>query len=77
MGVINMTPDSFSDGGKYNKINSALEHAKYFIKKGCKIIDVGGRVYKTRCKRNKFKNEWKRIKGFFKKTKKLKLFNFS
>ena len=37
-----MTPDSFSDGGKYNKINSAIEHAKYFIKKGCKIIDVGG-----------------------------------
>ena len=42
MGVINMTPDSFSDGGKYNKINSALERAKYFIKKGCQIIDVGG-----------------------------------
>ena len=30
MGVINMTPDSFSDGGKYNKINSALERAKLF-----------------------------------------------
>ena len=44
MGVINMTPDSFSDGGRYNKTSSALERAKYFIKKGCQIIDVGGEV---------------------------------
>ena len=33
MGVINLTPDSFSDGGKYNKTNSALEHSKFLLKK--------------------------------------------
>ena len=42
MGVINLTPDSFSDGGKYNKNNKGINRAKYLIKKGCKIIDVGG-----------------------------------
>ena len=42
MGVINLTPDSFSDGGKYNKKNGGFDHAKYLIKKGCKIIDIGG-----------------------------------
>ena len=32
MGVLNLTPDSFSDGGKYNKNNSGYNHAKKFIK---------------------------------------------
>ena len=41
MAVINMTPDSFSDGGEYIQINSAIARANYFIKKGCEIIDVG------------------------------------
>ena len=72
MGVINLTPDSFSDGGKYNKINSALARAKYFIKKGCKIIDVGGESTRPGAKEISFKKEWRRIKGFFQKTKNLK-----
>ena len=72
MGVINMTPDSFSDGGKYNKINSALARAKSLIRKGCKIIDVGGESTRPGAKEINFNTEWKRIKPFFKKTKKLK-----
>ncbi len=71
MGVINMTPDSFSDGGKFNKTSSAIDRARYFIKKGCKIIDVGGESTRPGAKELNFKNEWKRIEGFFKKTKKL------
>ena len=71
MGVINMTPDSFSDGGKYNKINLALKRAKYFIKKGCQIIDVGGESTRPGAKEINLNSEWKRIEGFFKKTKKL------
>ena len=71
MGVINMTPDSFSDGGKYNKANSALERAKYFIKKGCQIIDIGGESTRPGAQEINLKNEWKRIESFFKKTKKL------
>ncbi|MCF6269760.1 MAG: dihydropteroate synthase [Melioribacteraceae bacterium] len=42
MGILNVTPDSFSDGGKYNNINSATEHALEMIEDGADIIDVGG-----------------------------------
>lgn len=42
MGILNVTPDSFSDGGKFNSINEALQHAKEMIKQGASIIDVGG-----------------------------------
>ena len=38
MGVINLTPDSFSDGGKYNKKNLGFERASYLIKKGCSAM---------------------------------------
>ncbi len=42
MGILNVTPDSFSDGGKYNNVNSALEHTKKLISDGADIIDIGG-----------------------------------
>lgn len=42
MGILNVTPDSFSDGGRYLKIDSALEHAKKMVEDGADIIDVGG-----------------------------------
>lgn len=42
MGILNVTPDSFSDGGKYNAIEAAVEHAKRLIADGAKIIDIGG-----------------------------------
>ncbi|MFY3791134.1 dihydropteroate synthase [Ureibacillus sp. MALMAid1270] len=42
MGILNVTPDSFSDGGKYNSIENAVEHAKKMVADGAKIIDVGG-----------------------------------
>ena len=42
MGILNVTPDSFSDGGKFNNINSATEHALEMIEAGADIIDVGG-----------------------------------
>lgn len=42
MGILNCTPDSFSDGGRYNSIDSALRHAEQLIKDGADIIDVGG-----------------------------------
>jgi len=42
MGILNVTPDSFSDGGKYNTLDRALFHAEKMIKDGAKIIDVGG-----------------------------------
>lgn len=42
MGILNVTPDSFSDGGKYDHLDAALKHAEEMIKDGAVIIDVGG-----------------------------------
>ena len=42
MGILNVTPDSFSDGGKYNSIEKALEHTREMIENGVDIIDIGG-----------------------------------
>ena len=42
MGILNVTPDSFSDGGQFNAIDSALAHAKDMIAAGATIIDIGG-----------------------------------
>ncbi len=41
MGILNLTPDSFSDGGKFNNEKSALEHAEKLLKDGADIIDLG------------------------------------
>ena len=42
MGILNVTPDSFSDGGKFNNISSALFHVEEMIKDGASVIDIGG-----------------------------------
>lgn len=42
MGILNVTPDSFSDGGTHNRLDDALEHAQRMIDEGADIIDVGG-----------------------------------
>lgn len=42
MGILNVTPDSFSDGGKYNSLDAALVHAEQMIQDGADILDVGG-----------------------------------
>ncbi len=42
MGILNVTPDSFSDGGKFDNIENALNHAKKMISEGADIIDLGG-----------------------------------
>lgn len=42
MGILNVTPDSFSDGGKWNSIDAALHHAQDMIADGADILDIGG-----------------------------------
>ena len=74
MGVINLTPDSFSDGGKYNKKNSGYNHANYLIKKGCKILDIGGESTRPGAKDISKITEWKRINKTLIKIKKLNKF---
>lgn len=42
MGILNITPDSFSDGGKWNHLDEALRHTEAMIADGADIIDIGG-----------------------------------
>ena len=42
MGILNLTPDSFSDGGEFNSLDNAIEQGKRMINEGADIIDVGG-----------------------------------
>jgi len=70
MGVLNMTPDSFSDGGKYNKKNKAFHRIKSMINSGADIIDVGGESTRPESKIISTKNEWTRIREIVKNFKK-------
>tara|TARA_B110000438_G_scaffold230675_1_gene225765 strand:- start:377 stop:1153 length:777 start_codon:yes stop_codon:yes gene_type:complete len=62
MGIINLTPDSFSDGGKFNKMDLAIKQALYLKKQGAHIIDIGGESTRPGSKEITVKNEWNRIK---------------
>lgn len=42
MGVLNVTPDSFSDGGKFNSLDRAMQRAQEMIEQGATVVDVGG-----------------------------------
>ncbi|MDA7576546.1 dihydropteroate synthase [Candidatus Pelagibacter sp.] len=61
MGILNLTPDSFSDGGKFNTKNKGLKHAKEMFKFGANIIDIGGESTRPGSKTINKKLEWKRI----------------
>ena len=61
MGVLNLTPDSFSDGGKFNKKNKGVKHALQMYRLGANIIDVGGESTRPGSKTINAKIEWKRI----------------
>ncbi|WP_191489702.1 dihydropteroate synthase [Pseudomonas sp. FEN] len=42
MGILNVTPDSFSDGGRFNHLEAALSHARAMVEAGATLIDIGG-----------------------------------
>lgn len=42
MGILNVTPDSFSDGGQFNAVNKAIQHCQQMMNEGATIIDIGG-----------------------------------
>ena len=42
MGILNVTPDSFSDGGDFNSVEKALKHAKEMVAEGADMVDIGG-----------------------------------
>ena len=62
MGILNLTPDSFSDGGKYNKKSTSKKHLKYLFKSGADIVDIGGESTRPGSKPVSSKVEWRRIK---------------
>ncbi len=72
MGVLNITPDSFSDGGKFNKKVSAKRQIKKLIIDGAKIIDIGGESTRPGSKEILPTEEWLRVKkvmGYLKSKK--------
>ena len=74
MGIINLTPDSFSDGGIYNNNMKAFKRARELHNYGCDIIDLGGESTRPGSKTVDEKKEWNRIKGPLKKISKLKVY---
>ena len=62
MGILNMTPDSFSDGGKFNTKKKSFLHISKMVKCGADIIDVGGESTRPGSKNIDSKVEWKRRK---------------
>jgi dihydropteroate synthase len=63
MGILNVTPDSFSDGGKFNTIEAAIAQAKKMVADGAKIIDVGGESTRPGYTRISDEEEIERIKS--------------
>jgi len=61
MGVLNVTPDSFSDGNQYNSVESAVDHAKLLILAGAQIIDIGGESTRPGAERVTLEEEQSRV----------------
>ena len=73
MGILNITPDSFSDGGKFNKKNLADKQLNYLFKCGADLVDIGGESTRPGSKSISTKIEWKRIENILKKIDKKKI----
>ncbi len=72
MGVLNITPDSFSDGGRYIQSEKAKKHMDSLFRSGADIIDIGGESTRPGSKSIKSIVEWKRIKNILEKINKKK-----
>jgi len=66
LGVLNLTPDSFSDGGKFNTKKKGINHAIKLYKEGADLIDVGGESTRPGSKEVNKEDEWNRIKDILK-----------
>jgi len=67
MGVVNVTPDSFSDGGKFLNANAAVRHALQLIEQGAEILDLGGESTRPKAKPVSEKEELRRVIPVIKK----------
>ena len=66
MGVLNLTPDSFSDGGKYNSKKKGVDKALKMLQSGANIIDIGGESTRPGSREVSTKLEWKRVGNIIK-----------
>ena len=73
MGILNLTPDSFSDGGRFNKTEDALSCAELMIESGVDIIDVGAESTRPGSEEVNEEIEWSRIKDILPQLYKLKI----
>jgi dihydropteroate synthase len=63
MGILNVTPDSFSDGGKFDRLDAALAHAAKMDEDGADIIDIGGESTRPDALEVESHEEWRRLEG--------------
>lgn len=61
MGVLNVTPDSFSDGGRYVGVDRAVRHAAYLVENGADMIDLGGESTRPGHRWVDWEEEWERV----------------
>ncbi len=61
MGVVNVTPDSFSDGGQHQNAEAAIAHAFALVDEGADILDIGGESTRPGAQQISVQTEWKRI----------------
>ena len=73
MGVLNITPDSFSDGGKYTNVKLAKKQLDFLFKSGANLVDIGGESTRPGSKSISSKIEWNRIENVLKKIGKKKI----
>jgi dihydropteroate synthase len=66
LGVLNLTPDSFSDGGKFNSKKKGINHAVHLLNSGANLIDVGGESTRPGSKMIRENLEWQRINKILK-----------
>ena len=66
MGIVNVTPDSFSDGGRHADTTAALRHAQRLVEEGADILDIGGESTRPGAPTVPVGEEWARIEGVLK-----------
>jgi len=63
IGILNITPDSFSDGGKYSDLDSAIKHTELMIQDGADIIDIGAESTRPGANTLSYQEEWQRLEN--------------
>ncbi len=76
MGILNVTPDSFSDGGKWNHLDEVLRHTEAMIADGADIIDIGGESTRPGHTPVSAEEEAQRVLPLLKRSRKILTFPF-